>query len=93
MDDWTIKSLYQLILKNIDADKSGQYRHINVLISGAEHRIPEALQVPEQMRDFIHWYSTEAQQLHPVERAARVHGEFVKIHPFVDGNGRTSHLL
>ena len=31
--------------------------------------------------------------LHPVERAARVHSDFVKIHPFVDGNGRTGSLL
>ena len=28
-----------------------------------------------------------------MERAARVHADFVKIHPFVDGNGRTSRLL
>lgn len=39
------------------------------------------------------WYRTEAMALHPVERAARVHSDFVKIHPFVDGNGRTSRLL
>lgn len=93
LDEWTIKSLHQLVLKNIDAKNAGQYRPINVLISGAEHRPPEALKVPEQMRDFIHWYNTDAQQLHPLERAARVHGEFVKIHPFIDGNGRTSRLL
>ena len=31
--------------------------------------------------------------LHPVTRAAKVHAEFVKIHPFTDGNGRTSRLL
>ena len=31
--------------------------------------------------------------LHPVEQAARMHSEFVKIHPFIDGNGRTSRLL
>ncbi len=31
--------------------------------------------------------------LHPVECAARVHSDFVKIHPFVDGKGRTSRLL
>jgi Fic family protein len=31
--------------------------------------------------------------LHPVELAARLHVDFVGIHPFVDGNGRTSRLL
>ena len=47
----------------------------------------------ELMENFITWYQTEAMALHPVERAARVHSDFVKIHPFVDGNGRTSRLL
>jgi hypothetical protein len=31
--------------------------------------------------------------LHPVERAARGQSDFVTIHPFRDGNGRTSRLL
>ena len=31
--------------------------------------------------------------LHPVECAARLHADFVGIHPFVDGNVRTSRLL
>jgi len=31
--------------------------------------------------------------MHPVEFAAWTHAEFVKIHPFVDGNGRASRLL
>jgi Fic family protein len=39
------------------------------------------------------WHAGEAQQLHPVERAARLHSDFVRIHPFTDGNGRTSRLL
>lgn len=30
---------------------------------------------------------------HPIIQAALLHGELVKIHPFVDGNGRTSRLL
>lgn len=93
LDEWTIKSLHQLVLKNIDAENAGKYREVNVMISGAEHTPPQALQVPEQMQAFIEWYNTDAGALHPVERAAKVHGEFVKIHPFTDGNGRTSRLL
>lgn len=49
LDEWTIKTLHQLVLKNIDADNAGRYRSVNVLISGAEHRPPQAVQVPEQM--------------------------------------------
>ena len=31
--------------------------------------------------------------MNPIELAARTHAEFVKIHPFVDGNSRTSRML
>ncbi len=31
--------------------------------------------------------------LHPVEKAGLLHAKFVNIHPFSDGNGRTSRLL
>lgn len=92
-DEWTIKSLHQLILKNIDPDNAGRYRQQNVLMAGAEHRPPDAVLVPEQMQEFIDWCHHDGQQMHPVERAARVHGELVRIHPFIDGKGRTVRLL
>jgi len=93
LTEWTIKSLHQLILKGIDDDNAGRYRTVNVRISGAEHLPPDQVFIPELMERFISWYRDEAMTLHPVERAARVHSDFVKIHPFVDGNGRTSRLL
>lgn len=93
LSEWEIKSIYSLILKNIDDSNAGKYRSTNVLISGAEHRPPEYLSVPDKMTSFIQWYSNEGQALHPIERAARLHADFVAIHPFVDGNGRTSRLL
>ena len=61
--------------------------------AGARHVPPDMLRVPEQMAALMHWYGHEAAALHPVERAARLHVDFVKIHPFVDGNGRTAGLL
>ncbi len=64
-----------------------------MIISGAEYVPPDALHVPGQMKEFFNWVQTDAQGLHPVERAARIHSDFVKIHPFVDGNGRTARLL
>jgi len=45
------------------------------------------------MEQFVEWYHKTGLWLHPVERAALVHSIVVKIHPFVDGNGRTARLL
>ncbi len=93
LSELDIKSIHALILKNIDNDNAGKYRQHNVMISGAEHRPVSSLEVPAKMQEFIVWYKNEAMNMHPVERAARVHVDFVGIHPFVDGNGRTSRLL
>lgn len=93
LSEWQIRNLHRLVLKGIDDDNAGTYRRLNVTIAGARHVPPDMLQVPEQMATLLHWYGHEAQALHPVERAARLHVDFVKIHPFVDGNGRTARLL
>ena len=93
LTEWQIKSLHQLVLKNIDDRNAGRYRTQNVIISGAEHRPPDYLSVPQEMETFVRQCAIDRQRLHPVEYAARVHADFVKIHPFVDGNGRTARLL
>ncbi|KZE79060.1 Fic family protein [Paenibacillus elgii] len=93
LSEWQIKSIHRLILKGIQDDFAGIYRKENVLISGARHIPPDALQVPLAMEQFIQWYDSEGEQLHPVAKAAMVHSDFVKIHPFIDGNGRTARLL
>ncbi len=86
-----IKSIHQLILKEIDNDNAGVYRTENVLIAGAEHTPPDHLLVAEQMATLMKEY--DQFKGHPLERAARLHIDFVKIHPFVDGNGRSARLL
>lgn len=91
--EWQIRNIHRLVLKNIDDEHAGSYRPHNVMIAGALHSPPEHFDVPQLMTDFMHWYHNEAQALHPIERAARIHADFVGIHPFVDGNGRTSRLL
>jgi len=93
LNEHDIKSVHALILKNIDSSNAGSYRNINVLISGAEHKPAQAIDVAIKMQEFIEWYKKEHKNMHPVELAARVHVDFVGIHPFIDGNGRTSRLL
>jgi Fic family protein len=88
-----IRSLHKLILKNIDDENAGVWRRFNVTIAGAEHTPPDAILVPQLMEDFARWHHEQEGVSHPVELAARTHTEFVKIHPFTDGNGRTARLL
>jgi Fic family protein len=91
--EWNIRNLHQIILKDIDNSNAGIYRMENVLISGAKHLPPDYLMVPVQMQKLVYEDNREWIHYHPVVRAALLHGEFVKIHPFVDGNGRTARLL
>ena len=91
--EWQIRNIHQLILKNIDDDNAGRYRQQNVLISGATNTPPDYTLLNDKMAHFVDWYNSESSQLHPIERAAKVHSDFVGIHPFIDGNGRTSRLL
>ena len=90
--EWNIKNLHALILKGIDNQNAGKYRQEKVVISGATQKPVDYVQVPEKMEKLILEYD-EGQQFHPLIRAALLHGEFVFIHPFVDGNGRTARLL
>jgi Fic family protein len=50
------------------------------------------MNVPFEMQKLISKYKSWS-NLHLVVRAWYIHGEFVKIHPFIDGNGRTARLL
>lgn len=90
--EWNIKNIHQLILKGIDNENAGRYRRENVTIKGATHIPPDYIKVPELMEKLILNYETW-KKYHPIIQAALLHGELVKIHPFIDGNGRTSRLL
>lgn len=92
ISEWSIKCLHQLILRGIDNFNAGKYRTENVMISGANHRPPEYIKVPELMEKLIINYKKWT-KYHPIIRAVLLHGGLVKIHPFIDGNGRTSRLI
>ena len=92
ISEWNIKNIHQLVLKNIDNENAGRYRKENVTIKGALHIPSDYLKVPELMEKLILTYNTW-NEYHPIIQAALLHGELVKIHPFTDGNGRTSRLL
>lgn len=85
--------IHQLILQGIDNPNAGKYRNVQVLISGAKHIPPQPYLVPKEMESLFIWYNENKDHLHPVELSAEMHERLVTIHPFIDGNGRTSRLL
>lgn len=88
-----IKNLHQLVTQNIEKEWAGRYRNAPVRITGTPHQPPDALQVPHLMNDVIRWVSHEQNKMHVVELAAILQHQFVHIHPFFDGNGRTARLI
>lgn len=100
--DALIRKLHKLIVfKLLEDDKAGEYRKTQVVIKDSQtgnitFRPPPAIEVPFLMREFILWINRgldEPDAMHPVLRAGIVHHELVRIHPFVDGNGRVARAL
>ncbi len=88
-----IADIHALILKGIDDRNAGKYRNVPVMISGAKHIPPQPYDVPVKMQNLIEWYNESKNILHPIVLSAEMHERLVTIHPFIDGNGRTSRLL
>lgn len=84
--------LHNLVLRGIDAENAGKYRTVQVMIKGSQHMPPQPFLVAKQMEDVFLWYQLNKNKLHPVVLAAEMSEKIVTIHPFIDGNGRTSRL-
>lgn len=91
LDEGRVKDIHALLMENIQV--GGVYRDVQVYISGARHMPPPPSLMYRQIKDFYADLSWKGKELNPVELAAWTHAEFVKIHPFTDGNGRTSRLI
>lgn len=86
----TVKDLHAMLTENIIV--GGIYRNQEVRISGAGFTPPAGNEMYIQIKNFYEELKHKT-DLNPIELAAWTHAEFVRIHPFIDGNGRTSRLL
>ena len=86
-------SVHNLILRGIIPEDAGRYRKVQVMIKGSSHMPPQPFLVQKQMEDYFLWMEENKNKLHPVILAAEMHERLVTIHPFIDGNGRTSRLI
>jgi Fic family protein len=89
LDENAVKDIHAILMENIQ--QGGIYRNVDVFISGAQHTPPSPVEAYQQVKQF--YQSLNEPFPNAIEKAAYTHAEFVRIHPFTDGNGRTSRLI
>ncbi len=98
--DQLIKKVHKIIVNKIlPDDQAGEYRIKQVVIRNSQtgevsFRPPPPLEVPFLMREFVYWLNRDdKEEIHPILKAGIAHHELVRIHPFIDGNGRVARTL
>lgn len=84
--------------KILPKDQSGQYRKVAVNVSKRTGEVVFKPPLPNLVRTQIEAFETWiksplGQEVNPILRAGITHYELVRIHPFVDGNGRTARAV
>ena len=88
-----VLNLHAVILDKIDPHNAGFYRHEQVVIQVSELKLPDWRKVPERMKSVYAELNGKKNGLEAVYSSVRIHYETVRVHPFVDGNGRLARLL
>ncbi|MFZ5845024.1 MAG: Fic family protein [Patescibacteria group bacterium] len=96
----TVKYLHELtVYRILDAELTGTYRKTQVVVKNSQtgeitFRPPPAVEVTFLVADFLAWLNqVKADEVHPALKAGITHYEIVRIHPFLDGNGRVARSL
>ncbi len=89
----TVRELYK-ILSPDESAKGAPYRKENPLHRLYYHDIAPPEKIAYRMRKFGEWLdSSEAKELHAVDRAARAHWELMAIFPWIKETGRLARIL
>jgi Fic family protein len=94
-----VRELHKITVKGVRGEKAdpGNYRRIqNYVVNSRTREViytpPSPLEVPHLMKAFVGWIN-DATDISPILNAGISQFQFVHIHPFIDGNGRTARLL
>ena len=96
----TILSVHKDLSKDLlrDPEYEGKFRDSLVYIGNphtkeVNHVPPAAYKVPKLVDELVDWLNNSTDEMYPVIIAGIFHYELVRIHPFIDGNGRTGRLM
>lgn len=94
-----IREIHKRLVAGVRGDRArpGEYRRVQNYIANSitgeiVYTPPPPAAVPALMRDLVTWLNQPG-EIHPVLISGIAQFQLVHIHPFVDGNGRTSRLL
>jgi len=103
LDNKDILKLQNIITNDVldDPKNCGRYRVgkqyvvvANSTTGEISFRPPITKEVPKLMLSLLNWINDpKTNEIHPVIKAGISHYEFVRVHPFIDGNGRTARAL
>ncbi|MGL4950157.1 MAG: Fic family protein [Anaeroplasmataceae bacterium] len=93
LDENLIKLVHKEVTNGIlDVHSNeGNYRTVRNWVGGLHTCAPNG--ITKEMNNLIEWYTINNNKLHPIELSTTFKYRFLKIHPFIDGNGRTSRIL
>ena len=93
--DELIKELHKLtVSKILPEEQCGIFRKIQVVVKNSQtgeisFRPPMAVAIIFQIKNLLGFINSQ-EEIHPVLKSGIVHYELVRIHPFLDGNGRVA---
>jgi Fic family protein len=94
-----IREIHRRLVEGVRGGSAapGEYRKVqNYVVNSITGKIiytpPPAHDVPIMMKELVDWLNS-AEATHPVLLSGVAQFQLVHIHPFLDGNGRTSRLL
>ncbi|MDP3728388.1 MAG: Fic family protein [bacterium] len=88
-----LEKINEILTQNTGVTYPGRVRFFSVKIEGADHIPPESEKVRPLLKKMILFYYKNKRKIHPFILACLLHAQFVEIHPFEDGNGRTGRVL
>lgn len=100
INEETILEIHAITVdKILDETNQGKYRKNQVVIKNNQTGDVSFRPIPPQevekaVKELLEFVNTSSKDsMHPVLKSGAVHYEFVRIHPFVDGNGRVARAL